>query len=98
MEKKDACGKNQKLLFPVSSRFSSFQPVLSSLFFCLLFSPPSLFLPSPPSSSLLLSKTIKVKVIDDEEYEKNKTFYVEIGEPRLVESNDTKGQDGARPS
>ncbi|XP_010741490.2 sodium/calcium exchanger 1b isoform X2 [Larimichthys crocea] len=35
-------------------------------------------------------KTIKVKVIDDEEYEKNKTFYVEIGEPRLVESNDTK--------
>ncbi|KAM9344551.1 sodium/calcium exchanger 1b isoform 1-T1 [Symphorus nematophorus] len=39
-------------------------------------------------------KTIKVKVIDDEEYEKNKTFYIEIGEPRLVESNDTKGQDG----
>ncbi|XP_070771580.1 sodium/calcium exchanger 1b isoform X10 [Enoplosus armatus] len=36
-------------------------------------------------------KIIKVKVIDDEEYEKNKTFYVEIGEPRLVESNDTKG-------
>ncbi|XP_070771585.1 sodium/calcium exchanger 1b isoform X15 [Enoplosus armatus] len=30
-------------------------------------------------------KIIKVKVIDDEEYEKNKTFYVEIGEPRLVE-------------
>ncbi|KAF3708016.1 Sodium/calcium exchanger 1 [Channa argus] len=40
-----------------------------------------------------ISKTIKVKVIDDEEYEKNKTFYVEIGEPRLVESNDTKGQE-----
>ncbi|XP_029961721.1 sodium/calcium exchanger 1b isoform X1 [Salarias fasciatus] len=38
-------------------------------------------------------KTIKVKIIDDEEYEKNKTFYIEIGEPRLVESNDTKGQD-----
>uniref|UniRef100_A0A3B4Z897 Solute carrier family 8 member A1 n=1 Tax=Stegastes partitus TaxID=144197 RepID=A0A3B4Z897_9TELE len=38
-------------------------------------------------------KTIKVKVIDDEEYEKNKTFYIEIGEPRLVESNDTKGQE-----
>ncbi|KAM9727094.1 sodium/calcium exchanger 1b isoform 3-T4 [Menidia menidia] len=35
-------------------------------------------------------KTIKVKIIDDEEYEKNKTFYIEIGEPRLVESNDTK--------
>ncbi|KAM6922910.1 sodium/calcium exchanger 1b isoform 1-T1 [Lycodopsis pacificus] len=39
-------------------------------------------------------KIIKVKIIDDEEYEKNKTFYVEIAEPRLVESNDTKGQDG----
>ncbi|XP_062286686.1 sodium/calcium exchanger 1b isoform X12 [Scomber scombrus] len=35
-------------------------------------------------------KTINVKVVDDEEYEKNKTFYIEIGEPRLVESNDTK--------
>nr|XP_046257047.1 sodium/calcium exchanger 1b isoform X3 [Scatophagus argus] len=35
-------------------------------------------------------KTIKVKIIDDEEYEKNKTFYIEIGEPRLVESNNTK--------
>ncbi|XP_075935510.1 sodium/calcium exchanger 1-like isoform X9 [Anarhichas minor] len=30
-------------------------------------------------------KTIKVKIIDDEEYEKNKTFYVEIAEPRLLE-------------
>ncbi|XP_030297076.1 sodium/calcium exchanger 1b isoform X2 [Sparus aurata] len=35
-------------------------------------------------------KIIKVRVIDDEEYEKNKTFYIEIGEPRLMESNDTK--------
>ncbi|XP_029030755.1 sodium/calcium exchanger 1b isoform X1 [Betta splendens] len=38
-------------------------------------------------------KTIKVKIIDDEEYEKNKTFYIEIREPRLVESNDSKGQE-----
>ncbi|XP_061915518.1 sodium/calcium exchanger 1b isoform X1 [Entelurus aequoreus] len=38
-------------------------------------------------------KIIKVKVIDDEEYEKNKTFYVEIGEPRLVESDDSKGRE-----
>ncbi|XP_015277924.1 PREDICTED: sodium/calcium exchanger 1 isoform X17 [Gekko japonicus] len=30
-------------------------------------------------------KMISIKVIDDEEYEKNKTFYIEIGEPRLVE-------------
>ncbi|XP_062286690.1 sodium/calcium exchanger 1b isoform X16 [Scomber scombrus] len=34
-------------------------------------------------------KTINVKVVDDEEYEKNKTFYIEIGEPRLVERGDS---------
>ncbi|MBN3312804.1 NAC1 protein, partial [Atractosteus spatula] len=38
-----------------------------------------------------LLKTIKVKVIDDEEYEKNKNFFVEIGEPRLVEMSEKKG-------
>ena len=27
---------------------------------------------------------IKVRIIDDEEYEKNETFYIELGEPRLV--------------
>ncbi|XP_038846504.1 sodium/calcium exchanger 1-like isoform X3 [Salvelinus namaycush] len=36
-------------------------------------------------------KCIKVRIIDDEEYEKNKTFYVEMGEPRLMETNDSKG-------
>ncbi|XP_031213019.1 sodium/calcium exchanger 1 isoform X4 [Mastomys coucha] len=36
-------------------------------------------------------KTISVKVIDDEEYEKNKTFIIEIGEPRLVEMSEKKG-------
>ncbi|XP_029327138.1 sodium/calcium exchanger 1 isoform X11 [Mus caroli] len=36
-------------------------------------------------------KTISVKVIDDEEYEKNKTFFIEIGEPRLVEMSEKKG-------
>ena len=49
---------------------------------------------SPCSSiSILLcfSKTISVKVIDDEEYEKNKTFLLEIGEPRLVEMSEKKG-------
>ncbi|NXP64075.1 NAC1 protein, partial [Chloropsis cyanopogon] len=35
-------------------------------------------------------KTISIKVIDDEEYEKNKTFYLEIGEPRLVEMSEKK--------
>ncbi|XP_066553187.1 sodium/calcium exchanger 1 isoform X7 [Amia ocellicauda] len=38
-------------------------------------------------------KTIKVKVIDDEEYEKNKTFFVEIGEPRLVEMSERKEEE-----
>ncbi|XP_060943341.1 sodium/calcium exchanger 1b isoform X4 [Limanda limanda] len=38
-------------------------------------------------------KTIKVRVIDDEEYEKNKTFYIEIGEPRLLGGSDTKGDE-----
>ncbi|PNJ02240.1 SLC8A1 isoform 1, partial [Pongo abelii] len=37
-------------------------------------------------------KTISVKVIDDEEYEKNKTFFLEIGEPRLVEMSEKKGR------
>ncbi|XP_036448650.1 sodium/calcium exchanger 1b isoform X2 [Colossoma macropomum] len=35
-------------------------------------------------------KTIKVRIIDDEEYEKNKSFYLEIGEPQLVETNEKK--------
>lgn len=34
---------------------------------------------------------IKVRIVDDEEYEKNKTFYLEMGEPRLMETNDSKG-------
>ncbi|KAM6220403.1 sodium/calcium exchanger 1 isoform 6-T6 [Rhynchocyon petersi] len=37
-------------------------------------------------------KTISVKVIDDEEYEKNKTFFLEIGEPRLVEMSEKKDE------
>lgn len=57
-------------------------------------------LSSSPCSSisilLCFSKTISVKVIDDEEYEKNKTFFLEIGEPRLVEMSEKKG-GGAAP-
>lgn len=57
-------------------------------------------LSSCPGSSisilLCFSKTISVKVIDDEEYEKNKTFFLEIGEPRLVEMSEKKG-GGAAP-
>ncbi|KAB5561882.1 hypothetical protein PHYPO_G00011640 [Pangasianodon hypophthalmus] len=35
-------------------------------------------------------KTIKVRIIDDEEYEKNKSFFLEIGEPQLIESSEKK--------
>ncbi|XP_072102905.1 sodium/calcium exchanger 1-like isoform X2 [Mobula birostris] len=35
-------------------------------------------------------KTIEIRVIDDEEYEKNKNFFIEIGEPRLVEMSEKK--------
>ncbi|XP_053316129.1 sodium/calcium exchanger 1 isoform X2 [Spea bombifrons] len=35
-------------------------------------------------------KIVSVKIIDDEEYEKNKTFFLEIGEPRLVEMSEKK--------
>lgn len=66
--------------------FSAFRAVLLLTVLCFPFSPP---LPFPPA----FSKTIKVKIIDDEEYEKNKTFYVELGEPRLVENSDTKVQE-----
>ncbi|XP_033861019.3 sodium/calcium exchanger 1-like isoform X5 [Acipenser ruthenus] len=38
-------------------------------------------------------KIIKIKVIDDEEYEKNKNFFVEVGEPRLVEMSEKKEED-----
>lgn len=58
------------------------------------------FLSASPCSSisilLCFSKTISVKVIDDEEYEKNKTFFLEIGEPCLVEMSEKKG-GGAAP-
>lgn len=57
-------------------------PVFSSLFS----SSPS-FSFSPPLSS----KTVKVRIIDDEEYEKNKSFFLEIGEPQLVETNEKRG-------
>ncbi|XP_073689882.1 sodium/calcium exchanger 3 isoform X10 [Garra rufa] len=35
-------------------------------------------------------KTVQVKIIDDEEYEKNKNFYLELAEPRMLERNISK--------
>ncbi|XP_068177789.1 sodium/calcium exchanger 1-like isoform X2 [Antennarius striatus] len=35
-------------------------------------------------------KTIQINIIDDEEYEKNKDFFVELGEPRLLEMSGRK--------
>ncbi len=44
------------------------------------------------SLSSSLSKTIQVKIIDDEEYEKNKNFYLELAEPRMVDMSLQKGK------
>lgn len=37
-------------------------------------------------------KIIEVKIIDDEEYEKNKTFFIELGEPVLLEIGQKHGK------
>ncbi|CAJ1054135.1 sodium/calcium exchanger 1a isoform X1 [Xyrichtys novacula] len=37
-----------------------------------------------------ISKTIQINIIDDEEYEKNKNFFIEIGEPKLLEMSGRK--------
>ncbi|XP_070408207.1 sodium/calcium exchanger 1 isoform X2 [Nothobranchius furzeri] len=36
-------------------------------------------------------KTIHINIIDDEEYEKNKNFFLEMGEPQLLEMSHRKG-------
>ncbi|XP_053085430.1 sodium/calcium exchanger 1a isoform X5 [Pangasianodon hypophthalmus] len=38
-----------------------------------------------------ISKSVQINIIDDEEYEKNKNFFMEIGEPQLVEMSERKG-------
>ena len=35
-------------------------------------------------------KNIEINVIDDEEYEKNETFYVVLGEPKVVKKEEDK--------
>lgn len=42
------------------------------------------------------SKTIQINIIDDEEYEQNKSFFVELGEPELMEMSERKGVGTAR--
>ncbi len=42
-------------------------------------------------SSLFNRKIIEVKIIDDEEYEKNKAFTIELGEPVLLEIGQKHG-------
>ncbi len=42
----------------------------------------------PPFSN---RKIIEVKIIDDEEYEKNKAFTIELGEPILLEIGQKHG-------
>ncbi|XP_053191348.1 sodium/calcium exchanger 3 isoform X5 [Scomber japonicus] len=41
-------------------------------------------------------KFIQVKIIDDEEYEKNKNFFLELAEPRMVDMSLQKGNGNRR--
>lgn len=45
------------------------------------------------SVSVLYRKTLEVKIIDDEEYEKNKTFTIHLGEPILLEIGQKHGKE-----
>ncbi|KAK7929508.1 hypothetical protein WMY93_005903 [Mugilogobius chulae] len=36
-------------------------------------------------------KSFQINIIDDDQYEKNKNFFVEVGEPRLLEMSQRKG-------
>lgn len=38
-------------------------------------------------------KMLEVKIIDDEEYEKNKTFTIQLGEPILLEIGQKHGEE-----
>lgn len=72
-------------LFSSSSTLSLPPPPLSH---------PALFPPSLLSSLFFFpscSKVVRVKIIDDEEYEKNKNFFLELAEPRMVDMSLQKG-------
>ncbi|XP_043968922.1 sodium/calcium exchanger 1-like isoform X3 [Gambusia affinis] len=38
-------------------------------------------------------KSIRIKVVDDEQYEKNKNFFLEVGDPQLLEMSERKGRE-----
>ncbi|XP_051939899.1 sodium/calcium exchanger 1-like isoform X2 [Hippocampus zosterae] len=40
-----------------------------------------------------IRQTLRINIVDDEMYEKNKTFWVEMDEPRLLEMSCGKGKD-----
>lgn len=85
------CGPGQGTVFSdLSDLASSCLCSLACLFPC-----------SSISVLLYFSQVISVKVIDDEEYEKNKTFFIELGEPRMAEMSEKKGgraAPGPRPT
>ncbi|KAI4792324.1 hypothetical protein KUCAC02_033453, partial [Chaenocephalus aceratus] len=44
----------------------------------------------PGHASTPPGKTIRINIIDDEEYEKNKSFFLQMGEPQLLEMSERK--------
>lgn len=65
-----------------------------SLFNSLPLSTVASLLPSPLYDTYYFSvhsKTVHIKVIDDEEYEKNKNFFIELMSPRMVDMSLQKG-------
>lgn len=51
--------------------------------------------PVPTSDPCARRKMLNVKIIDDEEYEKNKTFTIVLEEPILLEVGQRHGELGA---
>lgn len=51
--------------------------------------------PVPTSDPCTCRKLLNVKIIDDEEYEKNKTFTIVLEEPILLEVGQRHGELGA---
>lgn len=51
--------------------------------------------PVPTSDPCACRKLLNVKIIDDEEYEKNKTFTIVLEEPILLEVGQRHGELGA---